>query len=41
MAHLLYLKLTFFQEQHQALAQEAMEKNWTQLDFLSRLVEGE
>jgi len=39
MAHLLYLKLTFFQEQHQAL--EAMEKNWTQLDFLSRLVEGE
>ena len=41
MAHLLYLKLTFFQEQHQALAQEAMEKNWTQLDFLSRLAEGE
>ena len=41
MAHLLYLKLTFFQEQHPALAQEAMEKNWTQLDFLSRLVEGE
>ena len=41
MAHLLYLKLAFFQEQHQALAQEAIEKNWTQLDFLSRLVEGE
>jgi DNA replication protein DnaC len=41
MAHLLYLKLVYFQEQHQALAQEAMEKNWTQLDFLSRLVEGE
>ena len=41
MAHLLYLKLAYFQEQHQALAQEAVEKNWTQLDFLSRLAEGE
>jgi len=41
MAHLLYLKLAFFQEQHQALAREAVEKNWTQLDFLSRLAEGE
>jgi DNA replication protein DnaC len=41
MAHLLYLKLAYFQEQHQALAQEAVEKNWTQLDFLGRLAEGE
>ena len=41
MAHLLYLKLAFFQEQHQALAREAVEKNWTQLDFLRRLAEGE
>ena len=41
MAHLLYLKLAYFQEQHQALAQEATEKNWTPLDFLSRLTEGE
>jgi len=39
--HLLYLKLSFFQEHHQALAREAVEKNWTQLDFLSRLAEGE
>ena len=41
MTHLLYLKLSFFREHHQALAQEAVAKNWTQLDFLSRLVEGE
>src|SRR5208282_1517005 len=33
--HLLYLKLSSFQEHHQALAREAVEKNWTQLDFLS------
>jgi DNA replication protein DnaC len=39
--YLLYLKLSYFQEYHQSLAQEAVEKNWTQLDFLSRLVEGE
>jgi DNA replication protein DnaC len=41
MTHLLYLKLSFFREYHQSLAKEATEKNWTQLDFLSRLVEGE
>lgn len=41
MIELLYLKLCYFQEHHQALAKEAVEKNWTQLDFLSRLVEGE
>ena len=38
---LLYLKLSYFQEHHQSLAKEAVEKNWTQLDFLSRLAEGE
>ena len=38
---LLYLKLSFFQEYHQSLAQETAEKNWTPLDFLGRLVEGE
>ncbi len=41
MTDLLYLNLSFFREYHQSLAKEAVEKNWTQLDFLSRLVEGE
>jgi DNA replication protein DnaC len=41
MTQLLYLKLSFFREHHQSLAKEAVEKNWTQLDFLGRLVEGE
>lgn len=41
MSHLLYLKLSYFREHHQSLAKEAGEKNWTQLDFLSRLIEGE
>ena len=36
-----YLKLSFFREHYSSLAQEAAQKNWTQLDFLSRLVEGE
>src|SRR5258708_20299420 len=40
-SYLIYLKLSYFREYHQALAKEALEKNWTQLDFLSRLVEGE
>ncbi len=39
--YLLYLKLSYFQEHHQSTAQEAAEKNWPPLDFLSRLVEGE
>ena len=39
--HLRYLKLAYFREQHQTLAREAAEKNWTPLDFLGRLVEGE
>src|SRR5260370_26903991 len=38
---LIYLKLSYFREYHQSLAKEALEKNWTQLDFLSRLAEGE
>jgi DNA replication protein DnaC len=38
---LLYLKLSYFREHHEPLAKEAMEKNWTPLDFLGRLVEGE
>lgn len=41
LAWLLYLKLSFFREHHSSLAQEAAQKNWTHLDFLSRLVEGE
>jgi DNA replication protein DnaC len=36
-----YLKLSYFREQHQSLAQEAATKHWTALDYLSRLVEGE
>jgi DNA replication protein DnaC len=39
--HLQYLKLSYFREYHHALAQEAAAKNWTPLDYLSRLVEGE
>ena len=38
---LLSLKLSYFREYHESLAKEAVEKNWTPLDFLSRLVEGE
>ena len=41
MTYLLYLKLSYFKEHHLSLAKEAAEKNWTQLDFLSRLAEGE
>jgi len=41
MTQLLYLKLSFFREHHPSLAKEAIEKNWSQLDFLGRLVEGE
>ena len=40
-SYLTYLKLSYFREYHQSLAKEALEKNWTQLDFLSRLAEGE
>jgi DNA replication protein DnaC len=38
---LLYLKLSYFQEHHQVLAKETVEKNWTPSDFLGRLAEGE
>jgi DNA replication protein DnaC len=41
LTHLTYLKLSYFRQHHQSLAKEAVEKNWTALDFLSRLVEGE
>jgi DNA replication protein DnaC len=41
LTYLHYLKLSYFREHHQALAQEAAQKNWTPLDFLGRLVEGE
>src|SRR6266404_4568416 len=40
-SYLIYLKLSYFKEHHLSLAKEAAEKNWTQLDFLSRLSEGE
>ena len=38
---LLDLRLSYFQEHHLSLAREAAEKNWTPLDFLGRLAEGE
>jgi len=41
MTALHYLKLSYFREHYQPLAQEAAQKNWTPLDFLSRLIEGE
>jgi DNA replication protein DnaC len=37
----IYLKLSYFREHHLALAKEAAEKHWSQLDFLGRLAEGE
>jgi DNA replication protein DnaC len=40
-SYLMYLKLSYFREHHQSLAKEAVDKNWTPLDVLSRLVEGE
>ena len=40
-SYLHYLKLAYFREHHQPLAKEAAQKNWTPLEFLSRLVEGE
>ena len=41
LADLLYLKLAYFREHHQALAKEAVAQNRTHLDFLTRLAEGE
>jgi len=36
-----YLKLSYFAEQDEALAQAAAEKRWTHLGYLERLIEGE
>jgi DNA replication protein DnaC len=36
-----YLNLTFMQEHVEELARQAAEKQWSHVDFLSRLVEGE
>lgn len=41
MNQLRYLKLSFFREHHQPLAKESTQKNWSHLDYLSRLAEGE
>ena len=38
---LLYLKLPFMQEHAEALASQAAEKQWSHMDFLTRLIEGE
>jgi DNA replication protein DnaC len=38
---LLYLKLPFMQEHAAALASQAAEKQWSHMDYLTRLVEGE
>ncbi len=35
------LKLSFVAEHYESLAQEAARKNWTYVDYLSRLMEGE
>ena len=40
-AQLDYLKLVYFSEQHEAMAQQAAEKRWSHLDYLERLIEGE
>ncbi len=39
--HLSYLQLPFMHEYHAATAQEAGEQQWTHLQYLERLVEGE
>jgi DNA replication protein DnaC len=36
-----YLNLTFMQEHVEELARQAVDKQWSHVDFLSRLVEGE
>lgn len=40
-AHIEYLNLGFFTEQHEALAKQAAEKRWSHLEYLERLLEGE
>ncbi len=39
--YLAQLKLAYFQEHYQSLADQAAQKQWTPLDYLTRLVEGE
>ncbi len=39
--HLKYLKLSFFRENCEELAKQAAQKNWSHLDYLNRLTEGE
>lgn len=36
-----HLKLSFLRENFEELAQQAAQKNWSHLDYLSRLIEGE
>ena len=38
---LLYLKLVFMQEQFETLARQAGEQQWTPLEYLGKLIEGE
>jgi len=39
--HLDYLKLHFFEQQHQPLAVQSAQQQWDHLEYLRRLVEGE
>jgi DNA replication protein DnaC len=39
--HLTYLKLSFMAQQYAALATQAAHKEWSHVDYLARLVEGE
>jgi DNA replication protein DnaC len=39
--HLTYLKLAFIAAQYAALATQAVQKEWSHVDYLARLVEGE
>ena len=38
---LVQLRLPFFREHYQSLADEAAREQWTHLDYLNRLIEGE
>ncbi len=40
-AHLEFLKLSFMQANYDALANLAAQKNWTHVDYLAALAEGE
>ena len=39
--HLSYLKLRYFQENLESLTQQAAQEQWTPLQYLGRLLEGE